>query len=82
MDPHDMALDDCHACLEVGFKNIIASQSPCKPPQSDSRFVKRMEFPEVKLSSTASKFKVVSLYERSMVGHFIGIFLSPCSINI
>ena len=62
MDPPDPTPDDHCACLEAGFRKIIASQPSCKPTQSDLRFVKCVEAPEVKLySSTTSKFKVVAL---------------------
>ena len=73
MDPPDMELDGWGAGLVEGFQRIVASQPPANPAPSDSHFIKLVEVLNVTLSSMASKFKVVSLHERGLVGHFMGL---------
>ena len=72
MDLPDWTSDDHRVGPDDGFRRIVASQPPSSPPPYDSRFVKRVEVPELKLSSLASKFKAVSLRDRGPVGHFVG----------
>ena len=61
MDPPEPELDG----FEEIFLSIVASQvPPSSSVPSSSRFVKRSEIPDVKLSSATSKRKSVTLSEK------------------
>ena len=77
MDPPDPA------SIEDKFHNIVASlPSDLSAAVPASRFVKRVEIPEVKLSSVASKRKAVALSEKGLIGLFTGLWPSPRSVEI
>ena len=73
MDPPDPE------AFEERFQNIVASQPAVA---SSSRFVKRVDVPEVKLSSAASKRKAVTLSEKGFIGLFTGLWPSPRSVEV
>ena len=69
--------------FEERFQSIVASQPIVQPAAaSSSRFVKRVDVPEVKLSSTASKRKAVTLSEKGLIGLFTGLWPSPRSMEV
>ena len=77
MDPPDPA------SIEDSFHTIVASLPPTQVVAApSSRFVKRSEIPEVKISSTASKRKAVTLSEKGLIGLFIGLWTSPRSVDV
>ena len=82
MDPLDLDPNDHRTHLEVGFRKFVESHPPSKPHSNDLRFVKRVEIPEVNISSYAYKYKKFILYEKGLVIHFNGLWPSPCSIDI
>ena len=77
MDPPDPE------SVEDRFHSIVAAmptvQAAAAPP---SKFVKRAEIPEVKLSSAASKRKAVTLSEKGLIGLFTGLWPSPHSVEV
>ena len=77
MDPPDPD------ALEERFQSIIASHPIAQPAAtSSSRFVKRVDVPEVKLSSIASKRKAVTLSKKGLIGLFTGLWPSPRSVEV
>ena len=76
MDPPDPeSFEEC-------FQHIVASQPSVQPGAApSSRFVKRADVPEVKLSSIASKRKAVTLSEKGLIGLFTGLWPSPRSVE-
>ena len=80
MDP---PLDPNPEDFDERFQRIIASSVPLSTSTSaSSRFVKRSEVLSVKLSSTASKKKVVTLSKKGLIGLFTGLWPSPRSVEI
>ena len=77
MDPLDPS------SFEDRFQNIVASLPRDQPAAAPaSKFVKLADVPEVKLSSTASKRKAVTLSEKGLIGLFTGLWPSPRSVEI
>ena len=69
--------------FEDRFQSIVASlptSATSIPPSS--RFVKRADVPKVKLSSTTSKRKAITLSKKGLIGLFIGLYLSPRSVDV
>ena len=77
MDPPDPS------SVEDRFQSIVAALPPAQAATTpSSKFVKRSEVPEVKLSSVVSKRKVVALFEKGLIGLFTGLWPSPCSVEV
>ena len=77
MDPPDPV------SVEDRFQSIVAAMPPVQAATvPSSKFVKREEVPEVKLSSTASKRKAVALSEKGLIGLFTGLWPSPRSVEV
>ena len=76
MDPPDPSLEDRFQSIVAGLPPVSAAASP------SSKFIKRSEVPEVKLSSAASKRKAVALSEKGLIGLFTGLWPSPRSVEI
>ena len=80
MDP---PLDPDPKDFDERFQRIVASSIPLPANTSASScFVKRYEVPSVKLSSTASKRKAVTLLEKWLIGLFTGLWPSPRSVEV
>ena len=77
MDPPDPSLEDRFQSIVAGLPPVSAAAAP-----SSSKFIKRSEVPEVKLSSAASKRKAVALSEKGLIGLFTGLWPSPRSVEI
>ena len=77
MDPPDPD------AFEERFQSIVASQPAVQPAAaSSSHFVKRVDVPEVKLSSAASKRKAITLLEKGLIGLFTGLWPSHRSVEV
>ena len=76
MDPPDPSVDDRFKLIVDAMPSVPAAAAP------SSRFVKRADIPEVKLSSVASKRKAVALSEKGLIGLFTGLWPSPRSVDI
>ena len=77
MDPPDPSLEDRFQSIVAALPPVSAAAAP-----SSSKFIKRSEVPEVKLSSAASKRKAVALSEKGLIGLFTGLWPSPRSVEI
>ena len=76
LDPDPEDFDGC-------FQRIVASSAPLSSSVSaSSRFVKRSKVQSVKLSSTDSKRKVVTLSKKWLTSLFTGLWPSPRSVEV
>ena len=77
MDPPDPSVEDRFQSIVAGLPPVPVAAAP-----SSSKFIKRSEVPEVKLSSAASKRKAVTLSKKGLIGLFTGLWPSPRSVEI
>ena len=79
----DPNLDERCKLLESSFRRIVASQPfSSKTSAKKLRFVKRDTIMKMKLSSAASKYKAIVLFEKWLVVHMTGLWPSPQSIEV
>ena len=80
MDP---PLDPDPESFDEHFNRIVASSVPSLTSiPVNSCFVKRSEVPNVKLSSIASKRKIVTLSKKGLIGLFTGLWPSLRSVEV